>query len=161
MEHPTKYYSNAQESMIADFLGWKKVAASGARDFHKGDVKGDQWLGECKTHTEPGHKLQFDYEVWKKISDEAYGHFKKPVLFTDDGSQKLENIWCMVELPRPELFPEVQLTWNRAISLYTTLQQLKSLYITSPYTFLVVTRGKEKFAIMPLEEFKEYIERVK
>lgn len=34
----TKDYSSKQESMVAEYLGWKTVVGSGARDFHYGDI---------------------------------------------------------------------------------------------------------------------------
>ena len=33
-----KYYSDRQEKMIADYLGWKQVVGSGSRPFTPGDV---------------------------------------------------------------------------------------------------------------------------
>lgn len=161
MDNPTKYYSNIQESTIADYLGWKQVSGSGARDFQKGDVIGDNWRGECKTHSEPGNKLKFDYQVWSKINEEAKSHFYKPVLFVDDGSQNLDNTWCMCDLLRPDLFTEVQIDWDKRKSLIKDLIELKSLYNSCPYTFLVVNRNGEKFALMPISEFKGYAERLK
>ena len=94
----TKYYSTKQENLIADYLGWKVVTGSGARAFHPGDVVSDQWLGECKTHTEPFSNLRFDFDVWTKISREAASQFKKPVLFVDDGSQTIERTWCLFDV---------------------------------------------------------------
>lgn len=90
-----KYYSSKQEKMIADHLGWSVVTGSGSRSTHPGDVESDEWLGECKTHKGPGHKIKFDHSVWKKIVDEAASKYKFPVLFVDDGSQTMRNTWCM------------------------------------------------------------------
>ena len=95
MSKPTKYYSNRQEQLIARSLGWAVVAGSGARDFHPGDIISDKWIGECKTHTAPGHRITFFATVWNKICEEASSKFKYPALFVDDGSQKLENTWVM------------------------------------------------------------------
>lgn len=95
----TKDYSNAQESMIADFLGWSKVAGSGAADFHAGDVVSDKFLGECKTHESVGSKVVFRQDVWKKITDEAMVFGRKPVLFADDGSQSWRRTYCLVKKP--------------------------------------------------------------
>ena len=94
-ETSTKYFSNKQEKLVADSLGWSVVSGSGARGLHPGDVQSEDWMGECKTHETPGHKIVFYSSVWKKIVDEASSHFKFPVLFVDDGSQKIENTWCM------------------------------------------------------------------
>ena len=91
----TKYYSSKQEKMIADHLRWSVVTGSGSRSTHPGDVESDEWLGECKTHKGPGHKIKFDHNVWKKIVDEAASKYKFPVLFVDDGSQTMRHTWCM------------------------------------------------------------------
>ena len=71
MQLSTKDYSNKQESMVASFLGWSKVAGSGAATCKAGDVISDKFLGECKTHETPGSKVTFRQDVWLKICDEA------------------------------------------------------------------------------------------
>lgn len=91
----TKYYSSKQENMIANFLGWSVVPGSGARSLYPGDIQSDEWLGECKTHENPGHKITFYHSVWKKLSDEAISKFKFPALFVDDGSQSIFDTWVM------------------------------------------------------------------
>ena len=91
----TKHYSSKQEHSVASYLGWKVVTGSGARDCHPGDIVSDGWMGECKTHMSPGHKITFLSSVWHKIAEEASSKFKYPALFVDDGSQKLDNTWCM------------------------------------------------------------------
>ena len=101
MEKSTKYYSNIQEKQIADALGWHQVSGSGARNLHPGDVISDDWMGECKTHTKPGNKIVFDFKVWEKIRDEAISQFKYAVLFSDDGSQRLDKTWCMFNILPP------------------------------------------------------------
>lgn len=98
--YPTKHFSAIQEKLVADYLGWKVVSGSGARAGFPGDVYSDMWLGECKTHTKPGQKIRFNLKVWDKISDEAQAKFKFPVLFVDDGSQKLDMTWCMIPYTR-------------------------------------------------------------
>lgn len=95
-EHPTKYYSSIQEKMIASYLGWSVVVASGARRFHPGDIQSDSFLGECKTHTSPQKRISIYKSVWNKISTEAMSTFRKPVLFVDNGTQKIENTWCVL-----------------------------------------------------------------
>lgn len=95
----TKDFSNAQESMIASFLGWKKVPGSGAADFHAGDVVSDKFVGECKTHEVAGSKVVFRQDVWNKISNEAMVLGKLPVLFVDDGSQEWRRTYCLVRKP--------------------------------------------------------------
>lgn len=107
----TKDYSNAQESMVADFLGWDRVAGSGAADFHAGDVVSDKFLGECKTHETRGSKITFRQDVWKKICDESMIFGRLPVLIVDDGSQSWRRTYCIVRmlpdmsvLPKKEFF---------------------------------------------------------
>ena len=90
----TKFYSNKQEKMIADLLGWTVVSGSGAAAGHPGDITCDDWLGECKTHISPGKQNVFYSDVWTKIVEEATSKFKYPVLFVDDGSQTSYNTWC-------------------------------------------------------------------
>lgn len=91
----TKTYSTRQENMIAQWLDWKVVAGSGAAACFPGDVISDDWLGECKTHVEPGHKIFFSKSVWDKIKDEAMVKRRFPVLFVDDGTQSIGHTWCL------------------------------------------------------------------
>lgn len=95
MSKPTKYYSTIQENTIANFLGWKVVAGSGARDLSPGDIIGESFLGECKTHTKTVDNIVFFADVWKKICEEAFSRFKYPALFVDDGTQRIENTWVV------------------------------------------------------------------
>lgn len=96
MKESTKVYSNRHEKMIQDLLGWKTVSASGARPFNPGDVKSEEWLGECKTHTNVIDKITIDKDVWRKISTEAMSCLKRPVLFVDNGSQSKSGTWCII-----------------------------------------------------------------
>ena len=90
-----KQASDAQEKLIAEFLGWSQVPGSGARPTHCGDVQSTLWLGECKTHVTPGHKIHFDSKVWSKIVDEAASTFKKAAYFVDDGSQTIDRTFVV------------------------------------------------------------------
>lgn len=92
----TKDYSSKQEKMIAEYLEWECVVASGARPCHPGDISSDHWLGECKTHIVPGNRVKFVFKEWDKICEEAMSRGKFAVLFADDGSQKEKNTWCMI-----------------------------------------------------------------
>ena len=83
------------EKAVASFLGWDVVTGSGSRDFHPGDLVSENWMGECKTHTSPSSSIVFYRSHWDKICEEAYSHFKYPVLFCDNGTQKAENTWCV------------------------------------------------------------------
>lgn len=95
MSNPTKYYSSRQEKLVADKLGWDTVVASGARNFHPGDVKSSKWLGECKTHTKESDNVVIKLSVWDKICQEASSEFKYPVLFVDNGTQTLLGTWAV------------------------------------------------------------------
>ena len=90
-----KEYSARQEKLVADILGCSVVKGSGARPCNPGDVKGEKWLCECKTHTEPNQPIFFSYEVWEKIVKEAMFAHRSPLLVTDDGSQIAEKTWCI------------------------------------------------------------------
>lgn len=99
----TKDFSSVQENMVANLLGWKVVAGSGAAACRPGDVINDAWLGECKTHVTPNHKILFNRSVWNKICKEASVQHRFPVLLTDDGSQKLSKTWCITYLHSVDL----------------------------------------------------------
>lgn len=99
MKYPTKYYSSKQEKMIADYLGWSVVVASGARPFNPGDIKSNDYLCECKTHTSEQKRISIKKSVWNKISIEAMSTFKKPALFVDNGTQKADDTWCIIRKP--------------------------------------------------------------
>lgn len=103
MPSGTKFYSDKQEKLVANYMSspssiWKQVTGSGARPNYPGDVVNAQWLGECKTHTVHNTAIIFIFSVWEKIKREAAGCFKKPALFTDDGSQDINKTYVMVEI---------------------------------------------------------------
>lgn len=128
MEKSTKYYSNIQEKQISDALGWHQVSGSGARNMHPGDVISDDWMGECKTHTKPGNKIVFDFKVWEKIRDEAISQFKYAVLFSDDGSQRLDRTWCMFNiLPPTDEYLQVVHPINKSASLRFDHSTMKNM----------------------------------
>lgn len=91
----TKDYSSKQESMVAEYLGWKTVVGSGARDFHYGDIVDLEWLGECKTHIRRQKQIKFLKQHWEKLKEEALFHHKNPVLITDNGTQHLVDTYCL------------------------------------------------------------------
>ena len=91
----TKWFSSAQEKLVADTLGWQLVSGSGAMPCRPGDVKSDEWLGECKTHMSNANSIYFNKDVWEKIKEEATSTRRYPVLFADDGSRTLEKTWCV------------------------------------------------------------------
>jgi len=91
----TKFYSSKQEKLVAKELGGYSIGGSGAMPGVPGDVKTEDWLVECKTHTQSDQNIFFDLNVWTKIKNEAMGMHKKPVLIVDDGSQTVEKTWCL------------------------------------------------------------------
>lgn len=95
MNNPTKFYSNKQETAVANYLNWRVVTGSGARATHPGDIVSDDWLGECKTHVIKSKTITFKKSEWQKIFSEAISKFKTPVLIVDDGSQSISNTWCI------------------------------------------------------------------
>lgn len=124
---PTKTYSSRQEKMIADALGWNVVSASGARNFHPGDIRSNTWLGECKTHVSETSTIIFKDATWMKLEAEADSEHLDPVYFVDNGTQSLTNTWVMFDHKRnkgnfeyfiidrktyPELFKEFRGTVN-------------------------------------------------
>lgn len=94
----TKDFSKIQESRIADYLDWKVVSGSGARDFYPGDVESESWLGECKTHMKSSEIVVFYRKHWDKICAEAATKFKYPALFVDCGTQKVQDTWVLFDL---------------------------------------------------------------
>lgn len=90
-----KLFSTKQEKQIAEFLDWHRVSGSGARPNAPGDIAGVEWLGECKTHVTPMHKIHFDLKIWNKIAEESASQFKQPAYFVDDGSQKINRTWVI------------------------------------------------------------------
>lgn len=92
----SKQASIEQETLLSKELGWKRVSGSGARPNFPGDIVSERWLGECKTHVSPGHKIVFSRSVWSKLTKEAASVFKYPALFVDDGSRSLDKTWVLV-----------------------------------------------------------------
>lgn len=97
MSNPTKHYSDKQETIVAEYLGWKRVSASGARPFNKGDIVSDSWLCECKTHTAHVDSMKILKSVWKKLKSESMSCMKRPILIIDDGTQKIASQVVVVE----------------------------------------------------------------
>ena len=154
MERSTKHYSSEQERIIAKYLGWKTVPASGAREFDKGDIISEDFIAECKTHTSVGHRIKFDFRVWKKLNNEAMSCMRTPVLFVDDGSQTIEGTWAAIHAKSIPLSSELPLkSGDKAF--------LNSQSISFPYQsadnevwIFNVPNSKDKLAIMPLRTFR-------
>lgn len=153
----TKDFSSKQEKMIADYLGWKVVAGSGAAACHPGDIIGDDWLGECKTHEKSNHSIFFSSQVWDKICNEAAIKHRNPVLFTDDGSQKIDKTWCIINhfcIPSDYNSIVYPKTFKKNITL--SHDKLQKFYEScNSYTFCIAALGDRKVCILPLELFNE------
>jgi len=93
----TKDKSYIQEKMIANYLGWDVVSGSGARPHHPGDIKSDEWLGECKTHMKEVSIIHFDFRVYNKLMNEAMSQMRKPVLFVDNGVSDSRNTYVLTQ----------------------------------------------------------------
>lgn len=67
------------EDSIASRFGGRRSPSSGANPFDKGDVRGDDYLAECKT-TE-AKSFSFKLATWDKAKDEAEQAGRTPVMF--------------------------------------------------------------------------------
>ena len=160
LDRSTKEVAEDQEKMVANYLGWKRVTGSGARPGYPGDVEGENWLGECKTHMVPGKPVKFDFNVWEKIANEAASRFKRPVLFADNGMQDSESTWVMFIPDNIHLFTENVIECHNDVSYSASLTKLEEYYDDSPYIWMVLKHKNDAFAIMPLSEFKKYADGV-
>lgn len=161
----TKDYSSVQEHKVADALGWDVVVGSGARPCVPGDIRCDSWLGECKTHTEPGHKILFDLAVWNKIQQEADAMHRSPVLIVDDGTQDLKHTWVLcrdISIDCHDvgmIDPPFPIRKNISFDHEKVMSQLKSLYklsggsIVFNYMCLEVRWSGQIVVVMPFETF--------
>ena len=151
----TKDYSIKQEKLIADYLNWKCVVASGARACHPGDIKSDYWLGECKTHVTTGNRIKFMYKEWAKICEEAMSKFRFPVLFVDDGSQQIATTWCMINSKTVpiDIQPTVEQTVARS-SLFVS-EQMMDLCDHSHDKMLKFNFNGDAVLVMRLSTFNE------
>lgn len=151
----TKDYSNKQEELIAKYLGWTRVSASGARDCHPGDIKSEEWLGECKTHTKPIKEIRFLYSQWSKICEEAMTQRRFPVLFVDNGTQVIPGTWCMVrefQVPHP---PVEYINTDRSTLVLKADDFMR--YQALGAGCLGYNFHNEKVVVMPISEFKKQI----
>lgn len=152
----TKDYSTKQEKMIASYLGWKVVAGSGARPCHPGDIIGDEWLGECKTHEKPGQSIYFSSDVWDKIVEEANKEYRSPVLFTDDGSQKSNRTWCIFPSFRIDDTWDIQnLDKNFRVNITMKIEDLESRYPDDSHICYITKLRDSLVGLLPLRLFYE------
>lgn len=149
-DRANKSASNAQERLIAKYLGWRQVSGSGSRPNHPGDVCSESWLGECKTHINSGHRLVFKFDVWDKIELEAMSQFKLPVLFVDDGSQLIQNTYCMIQVDES--------VFDLTKCKICDSQSSVSFSLDAIGEFEVFKRFGKLFCVLPLLKFKEYVE---
>ncbi len=149
-----KQCSSIQESLISRYLGWKQIKGSGSRPLHPGDISNQRWLGECKTHITANYPLKFNFDVWDKISEEAQSQFKLPVLFVDDGSQLIQNTWCMIKLPSQPEDVKIFADCSNKSSFMRTLESLTSI----KDGFIVIQRNLDFYGILPLDLFKSIVE---
>ena len=155
-EHSTKYYSSRQESMVASFLGWSVVTGSGSRPFHPGDVGDEHYLGECKTSEVETDRIKIMKSHWKKISNEAMGAHKIPVLFVDNGTQKPDGTFCVTRrLNRisAESYPAIRISDSSASF---SMKSAMAFLSEHDYRFAVDIFG-EKLVVFTLSKFKEYL----
>ena len=155
-EHSTKYYSSRQESMVASFLGWSVVTGSGSRPFHPGDVGDEHYLGECKTSEVETDRIKIMKSHWKKISNEAMGAHKIPVLFVDNGTQKPDGTFCVTRrLNRisAESYPAIRISDSSASF---SMKSAMAFLSEHDYRFAADLFG-EKLVVFTLSKFKEYL----
>ena len=162
-----KYYSDRQEKMIADYLGWKQVSGSGSRPFAPGDVCEYQWLGECKTHDTEKSTISFLKSHWLKISEEAMAKHRRPILFKDNGTQRAENTWVMTAMSifLPSIVNTIEGLKNTSTKgnsfTFNPSEARSLLYQKSDPTkynvFSLQWEGQD-LAVMPLSTFKNFIE---
>lgn len=162
-----KYFSDRQEKMIANYLGWKQVIGSGSRPFTPGDVGSYSWLGECKTHDTEKPTISFLKSHWLKICEEAFAKHRRPVLFKDNGTQKAENTWVLTNMSifTPSLVNIIEglkNTSTKGNSITFNLADAKTLYSKSAVddkfnVFWFSWEGRN-LAVMSLETFKDFIE---
>lgn len=161
----TKDFSSIQEKKVSEALGWEVVVGSGARPCVPGDIRSDSWLGECKTHTESGHKIFFDINVWDKIQQEADSSHRSPALIVDDGSQDLKHTWVLcrnVSVDCHDLGmvdPMFAIRKNISFDHEKVSAQLESLYkanggsIVFNHICMEVNWNNQVVVVMPFETF--------
>ena len=162
-----KYFSDRQESMIANYLGWGQITGSGSRPAAPGDVKSSHWLGECKTHDTERSNIVFMKCHWLKIIGESAAKGRYPVLFVDNGTQRAENTWVMISIRiiDPSIVNIIEGLKNRATkgnSLNFDLAETAALYksqaINNKVNVFTLSWEGRDLAVLPLSAFREFIE---
>lgn len=146
----TKDFSSIQERRVAAELNWHVVSGSGARPCSPGDIESDQWLGECKTHTERNKPIVFYLDVWHKLKTEAMFRRKNPVLIVDDGSQQINKTWCLFMYATGSSISTPNQVDNKSTkSIRVTDDKFKNCINST-------TLGFEKVCVAPLQIFSSY-----
>lgn len=76
-KNATRYYSNNQETSVANVLGGRKQSNSGASAFQKGDVVTNKFLIECKTCVKEKESFSIKKEWIEKNKMERF-QMRKP-----------------------------------------------------------------------------------
>lgn len=142
--------------MIAKYLEWSVVVGSGSRPFRPGDVCDDNYLGECKTSEVETDRIKIMKSHWQKISNEAMGAHKIPVLFVDNGTQKPDGTFCVMrrlkQIPA-EMYPDLRIS---ASSASFSMKSAMAFLSEHDYRFAADIFG-EKLVVFTLSKFKEYL----
>lgn len=93
----TKYFSNRQEKRIAKKFGGKKVAASGATRFNKGDVSFDNVLVECKTCMKDKDSFSIKKQWLEKNKEESFSMNKEFSVLAFNYGPDQENYYIIDE----------------------------------------------------------------
>ena len=159
-----KEASTIQERMVAKYMGWNVVTGSGSRPFRPGDIKSDNFLLECKTHTKEQANIVFYEEHWNKIVIEARAVNKYPALVVDNGTQKAECTWVAVPRRIVTNNTHTLIRLNNTSTKGTTVtfnhgstySLYKSEYELDSINFFQETLGNNTIAIFPLSEFAKF-----
>lgn len=111
----TRFFSKQQENKVAEIVGGKTVANSGARPYQKGDVSfsgdkqgtsvsADSWLFECKTTTTPKQSFSIKKQWLETIKEEAFQAGKMNYAVVFSFGPKQENYYILSEQKFKELF---------------------------------------------------------
>ncbi|MBO4542818.1 MAG: hypothetical protein J5725_06495 [Bacteroidales bacterium] len=160
-----KEASARQEKMVSDYMGWRVVTGSGSRPFSPGDVNGEHFLVECKTHIEEQDNIVFYKKHWVKISEEAMAKHRYPALIVDNGTQKSKNTWVMI--PKRMLSDDSVVKLFGLVNLARTDSTVTFRHGVATDIFRICHRedtisyfpewcNGEQVAIMPLEEFRKF-----
>jgi Holliday junction resolvase len=95
-KEPTTKKSQRQENKLAGRLGGKRQKGSGALPHHKGDVKTQELLIECKRTDKKSMAIKKEW--LEKISKEALASHRVPALAIEFGDVEplVENNWVAV-----------------------------------------------------------------